>query len=137
MKKIPRILLWIIFLLTLQCNTIQADGWFWVSNWVNWIDVPKTNDQNVNDEALIIVTKIVDRILSLTSVIAIIIFTIWWYKVITAWWDDSKVKSWYKFIKNAIIWILIIWLTRGIIRLIFRFVGWIDWWHSFDENSWA
>jgi len=136
MKKLLWIIIWIIALFTLWNNTAFADGGFWISDWVSGIDVPKTDDQNVDDEALHIVVKVVDRILSLVSLIAIIVFMIWWYKVITAWWDDSKVKSWYKFIKNAIIWILIIWLTRAIVRLIFRFVGWMDWDWNFD-TSWG
>lgn len=137
MKKLLWIIAFITSLLIIGGNISLADWWFWVSDWVSWIQVPKTDDQNVNDEALHIVVKVADRILSLVSLIAIIIFVIWWYKVITAWWDDSKAKSWYKFIKNAIIWIIIIWLTRAIVRLIFWFVGWMDWDHTFNENSWG
>lgn len=135
MKK----LLWIIVCITgvfsLWFSTTTANGWFWVSDWVSWINVPKTDDQNVDDKALVIVTEVADRILSLTSLVAIIIFLIWWYKVLTAWWDDWKAKSWYKFIKNALIWLLIIWLTRAIVRLIFRFVGWMAGDHDFDTDT--
>lgn len=134
MRSLLWIIIWIIAIVTLWNSWAIADGWFWISPRVSWIDVPKTNEQNVNDSALIIVTEVVNWILSLLSVIAIIIFTIWWYKVITAWGDDSKVKSWYKFIKNAIIWILIIWLTRAIIRLIFWFVNWMVWQHDFNSD---
>lgn len=133
MNKILWIIARIITIFALWNNIALANGWFWISNRVNWINVPKTDDQNVDDKALIIVTDVVNRILSLTSVVAIIIFVIWGYRVITAWWDDSKAKSWYKYIKNAIIWLLIIWLTWAMIRLIFRFVNWMVWEHSLDE----
>lgn len=135
-----RILIWKLIIIAIIITTISswnsiafADEWFSLSNeYVSWIQVPKTdNTDNSNPEALYIIIKVINRILSLTSVIAIIIFLIGGYKVLTANWDDSKAKWWYKIIKNAIIWLLIIWLTRAIVRLIFRLVWWLDWDHDF------
>lgn len=114
-------------------RTFVMANWFQLTNeYVNWIDVPRTDEtDNTDPEALYIIIKVSNRILELTSVVAIIMFLIWGYKVLTAWWDDSKSKGWYKIIKNAIIWLLIIWLARAMVRFIFRLVGWMDGDHNF------
>lgn len=135
MKKIVLITAYVTIVFGIWLGATLADGWFWISNWISWIDVPWTTDPSANDEAILIIVKVANRILSLLSVIAIIMFLIWWYKVLTAWWDDAKVKWWYKIIKNAIIWLLIIWLTRAMIRLIFWFVNWMVWVHDFDSDG--
>jgi len=120
----------------LNYNIANADNSQWFrTHRVTWINLTGIGDEpEESDEALQIAIRVINRILSLTSLIAIIVFLVWWYKVLTAWWDDSKVKAWYKIIKNAIIWLLIIWLTRAAVRLIFWFVNWMAWLHDFDSD---
>ena len=138
MKKFIQIMVWVLLLISLKGNTVLASWWLRIPTDSWWINVAQTNNPNNEDpEALYIIITVINRILSLTSVLAIIIFLIWWYKVLTAWWDDTKAKSWYKIIKNAIIWLLIIWLTRAIIRFIFWFVNWMDWGHDFYIGTWG
>lgn len=138
MKKIIWLIVLVFAIWIFGYSDVNASRWLQRTNdYVSWIDVAWTDDtENTDPEALYIVIKVINRILSLTSVVAIIVFLIWWYKVLTAWWDDSKAKTWYKFIKNAIIWLIIIWLTRATVRLIFWFVNWMGWDHNFDTSWW-
>lgn len=138
MKKILIIAIWIVMFCSLQSNIAyaQEEEWFWTHRWVEWIGVVRTQDPGASDEALHIAIKVINWILSLTSVVAIIIFLIWGFKVLTSNWDDTKAKGWYKIIKNAIIWLLIIWLTRWIVRIIFWLVNWMAWVHDFNWNWW-
>lgn len=130
MKKLLWILIWIAAFVTLNNNIALADNdwvWFWSFIWVSWIHVIHTDNPTESDEALHIIIRVIDRILSLVSVIAIVIFLVWWFKVLTSNWDDTKAKAWYKIIKNATIWLVIIWLTRWAVNLIFWFVNWAAW----------
>ena len=98
MKKFLLIILWIIGSILLPAWFATADNGFQLSNeYVSWIDIPRTDETiSSNPEALYIVIKVINRILSLTSVVALIIFLIWWYKMLIANWDDSKMKAWLK-----------------------------------------
>lgn len=128
MKKLL-LTLWIIWAIILWNSFAIAGNGFQLSNeYVSWIDVPRTDEtDNSNPQALYIAVKVINRVLSLTSVVAIVMFLIWGFKVILSNGDETKAKGWYKILKNATIWIVIIWLTRAIIRLIFRFVDRATW----------
>lgn len=141
MKKSLLTILWIIWTTILWNSFVTASNGFLLTNeYVNWINVPRTDETDNSDpEALYIIIRVSNRILGLTSVVALIMFLIWGYKVLTAWWDDSKSKWWFKIIKNAIIWLLIIWLARAMVRFIFRFVGRMGWDWNFNtgwEGGW-
>lgn len=66
--------------------------------------------------------KLVNWVMSLLSVVALVVLLIWWFKMITANGDESKYKKWLAVLKQAAIWLIIIWLSWAIIRLIFRFI---------------
>ena len=67
--------------------------------------------------------KFVNRTMSILSVVALVVLLIGWYRMITANWDDGKYKKWLTVLKQAAIWLIIIWLSWAIIRLIFRFIS--------------
>ena len=67
--------------------------------------------------------KFVNWTMSILSVVALVVLLIWWYKMITANGDDGKYKKWLTVLKQAAIWLVIIWLSWAIIRLIFRFIS--------------
>lgn len=64
----------------------------------------------------------VNRMMGILSVVALVVLLIWWYRMITANWDEWKYKKWLTVLKQAAIWLIIIWLSWAIIRLIFRFI---------------
>lgn len=70
--------------------------------------------------------KLVNRVMSMLSVVALVVLLIGGYRMITANWDEGKYKKWLSVLKQAAIWLVIIWLSWAIIRLIFRFIGKTD-----------
>lgn len=71
----------------------------------------------------------VNRMMSILSVVALVVLLIWWYRMITANWDEGKYKKWLTVLKQAAIWLVVIGLSWAIIRLIFRFIW------RWDNNS--
>ena len=109
-------------------------NWDWNTNTVtgmpqqNW--TYKINDREItagwSNYLLTNAIRLVNWIMSLLSVVALVVLLIWWFKMITANWDDGKYKKWLSVLKQAAIWLVIIWLSWAIIRLIFRFINKTD-----------
>lgn len=81
--------------------------------------------------------SLINRIMSMISVVTLVVLLIWWFKMITANWDEWKYKKWFTILKHAAIWLVIIWLSRGIIRLIFRFIKKTDTNADYDTDTTA
>ena len=73
---------------------------------------------------------LVNRVMSMLSVVALVVLLIGGYRMITANWDETKYKKGLSVLKQAAIWLVIIWLSWAIIRIIFRFIN------KTDSNSW-
>ena len=114
---------------TIDHNPIEI----WISRitrWNNWnglvgvdTDNPITDYNIALNKILQIIQNIINYILGLLSVVAIIYLLIHGYIVLTAGGDDSKVKKWLKWIKNAFIaiaWIALSWI---IISFILRVIN--------------
>ena len=61
-------------------------------------------------------------ILSFLALIAVVIFIIAWFMIMTAWGDEDKVKKGKTWMINAIIWLIIIFIARSIVEWIFSFI---------------
>ena len=138
MKRITKILISFMWLTTLITNmfvasTTAQESWFsaWTWRWI-WVVWVWTNDEWGNDEpkALTIIRTTINRILWLLGVIALVFCLRWGFQMLTAAWDDSKVKSWIKVLKNAAIWLVVIWLSWIIVRFVFRIIT------TMSDNSW-
>lgn len=101
--------------------------------------VPQQNDQycvgssclsNKWDRTLLqSAITLVNRVMSMLSVVALVVLLIGGYRMITANWDETKYKKGLSVLKQAAIWLIIIWLSWAIIRIIFRFIN------KTDQNS--
>lgn len=49
----------------------------------------------------------------------------WWIMAITAWWDAEKLKKWMHAIRYSIVWLVVVFLSVLIIKLVWAIV-WID-----------
>jgi hypothetical protein len=89
-----------------------------------------------DNDLLLNAIQLVNRVMSMLSVVALVVLLIGWYKMITANGDETKYKKWLTVLKQAAIWLVIIWLSWAIIRIIFRFIKKSDttWWTA-DYNS--
>ena len=112
--------LWAALQIWFADNTTQNQFWAW--DWREiWVVGVWTNDDGATEpKAFTIIRKTINRVLSLLWVIALVFCLIWWFKMLTAAWDDAKVKTWWKILKNAAIWLVVIWLSWIIVRLVFN-----------------
>lgn len=134
MKKILLIISTILLSTTvLVWYTSAQQSWFWDSSLVQWYTVPWTTNinQNNGDKILDVVKVTVNWVLWILSLIALILCLYWWFLMLTAAGDESKVKTWTKVLKHAAIWLAIIWLSRLIISFVFRLIN------KFTTDAWA
>lgn len=65
----------------------------------------------------------VNRVLWMLSLIALILCIRGWFQMLTAAWDDWKVKTWKKILTHAAIWLAVIWLSWLFVTFIFYLIN--------------
>jgi len=95
----------------------------WATSWINTIWTSWTNAVwEWNGYTLLdTIQNAINRILWMLSFVALVLCLRGWFQMLTAAWDDWKVKSWTKILKNAAIGLAVIWLSW----LVVSFVFWI------------
>lgn len=94
-------------------------GWFnnqtasWI--WVAWGD----KGNSWNSDLLLFVKNLINKILTFLSLITIALIIWWGFQMITAAWEDGKYKKWFTIVKQAAIWLLIIWTSALVINIVF------------------
>ena len=78
------------------------------------VDITTPDNKLIN-----VITLFINRILWLLATIALVICLRWWFQMLTAAGDENKYKKWFTILKQAWIWLIIIWLSWLIVRLIF------------------
>ena len=107
-----------------------------IEDWARWItpenaglawadDTEITYYMDALTKVLHVVQNVVNYALWILWTIALIYLIIHGFIILTAAWDDSKVKKWLKWIKNAFIAITWIWLSWIIIRFILRLISYV------------
>jgi len=79
--------------------------------WKEWV----TLDQ--------MVLTFIGWVFTFLMIIAVVIFLIAWFMIMTAWGDDDKVKKGKTWMINAVIWIVVIFLARSVVEWIFKFLS--------------
>lgn len=69
------------------------------------------------------VSRTINWILWILATIALIIVIYAWFKMLTSWWDSKWYDSWLKTLKNAALWLVIIWLAWSIVSAIIWFIN--------------
>lgn len=116
-KKKTILLIMILSTFFIVDNTFWA---FWVENineWLIW------DDNNVDET----IQSYLEISLNFLYLVAVIYWIFGWFKILTAWDEDEKVKSWKTIIIQSLIWILIIFLAWPIVEIFI----WDDW-----DSSW-
>ena len=138
MKKLWKIILSmisVISLLTVRSTTLAAE-WDERFDWVNefwqntttpveWINTIWTDEAETSWSASLLDTiqRAINWILWMLSFVALILCLWWGFQMLTAAWDDGKVKSWTKILKNAAIWLAVIWLSWLVVSFVFRIIN--------------
>ena len=122
-------ILWIgsVFL----ANTYAA--WFTNQNassiWVAWAQTGGIWNTGFID----FVQTAINWILGFLAMITIIILIWGGFQMVTAAWDEGKYKKGFTIVKQAVVWIILIWASALIVNLIFSFMntntttGWATW----------
>ncbi len=89
--------------------------WFGrVKDWNKW------NDQDLS----LYIQDLIIWFLGFLALIAVIIFIVAWFMIMTAWDDEEKVKKGKAWMINAVIWIIVIFLAWSVTKWIFDIVMW-------------
>lgn len=110
--------LWSVALVNAQWNVaFETATDFWAGNaW--WLAVAGwTQDQWGN--LIAVIKKWINRVLGLLSLISLIVLLFGWFKMVTAAGDEAKYKEGFKVLKQAGVWLAVIWLSRFIVTIIF------------------
>lgn len=106
---------------------VNAQNSFWQQN-----DDGATSEINtINDwsqwtgtSSLITTIKtFVNRILWILSLIALVITLRGWFQMLTAAGDETKYKKWFTILKQAALWLVVIWLAWLFVSLIFYIIN--------------
>ena len=113
------------WLATINTVNAQVTTQFWDTSmawgvWVAWA-------WEASSSSLIDVIKsFINWMLWILSLIALVMLLLGWFKMVTAAWDETKYKDWFKVMKQAWVWLAVIWVSWLVVSLIF-FVMWSIW----------
>jgi ABC-type multidrug transport system fused ATPase/permease subunit len=79
---------------------------------------PNTNLQWTTNTADTAIQNIISNVITFLYIIAVIYWLWWGFNILTAGWDEEKVKNWKKVIINALIWIVVIFLASSIVNFV-------------------
>jgi len=103
-------------------QVVHSDDWLHELWWIIDNSTQITDHNTALNRTLEIIKNIINYALGLLSLVALIYMIYHGFLMLSAAWDESRYKNWFKWIKNAIIAIAGIWLSRFIISLIFRII---------------
>ena len=105
----------------LPCMT-YAQNEYWATNWVIWIGVPWTSEDQ-EDSLIHTIQTAINWVLGMLALVSLVLCLYAGFKMLTSWWDSKKYDAWLSIIKNAAIWLAIIALSWLIVSLIFWIIN--------------
>lgn len=103
---------------------------FWAKCYVEDINTIHTGDDSVNAGLLDTIRNAINWVLWILATVALCICMYWGFKMLTSWGDSKWYDAWLKVLKNAAIWLAIIWLSWMIVSVVFWFVETLSWWNQ-------
>ncbi len=97
-------------------NSVNADFAWGLSK----IDASKVGWAQTSADSA--VQTLIGNLLFFLGLIAVLFIIYAGFMILTAGWDDEKVKKWKSIIIQAIIWIIVIFLAYSIVNWIFSFI---------------
>lgn len=114
----------VLFSFSFAVNTNQGTFWdAWKTSWL-WVAWAWT----AQGEWFIDVVKgWINWILWILGLITLVVLLWGGFQMVTAAWDDGKYKKWFTILKQAWVWLMIIWVAWFIVSIIFAVIKWITW----------
>ena len=120
----------ILPLSTIPCTTQSFERKFWGNVWVSGVWVPWTAEDQ-EDNLLHTIRVAINRVLSILAFISLVLCLYAWFQMMTSGGDSKKYSAWFSILKNAGIWLAIIWVSWLIVSLVFYIINWsiqLKWW---------
>jgi len=127
--KILTFSLWAFFLIFGLTHPMQVYAW---DAWCTWFGCAAWQDDDTTEFNVLdgwewdvdiwledIIQQWINTFLSVMWLIALVVLIRWWLKMLTAGGNEERYNSWFKYLKNAFIWLFIIGLSWFIVSLIF------------------
>lgn len=119
--------IWLVFLpIIIPSSTILAQFWedpMWLVKDIEVIGTDKWPSSSLLDT----ISSTIRWILGILATIALCICLYAGFKMLTSWGDSKGYDAWLTILKNAAIWLAIIWLSWIIVSAIFWFIE-LQWW---------
>ena len=127
-KIITYLLMFSVILFWFGLSSVNANEWY--DSTIEWedeqmeIDTRWAWDAEWEDEWFIAwVQDVVNWVLWLLWLIALIVLIWWGFLMVTAAWNEERYQKWFDILKQAGIWLVMIWVAWLIISLIFVVIG--------------
>lgn len=91
----------------------------WEAKWVNLID---TSTQQ-KDAFVNVVKWAVNWVLWILALIALLVIMYWGFQMVTSAWNEDAYNKWFTILKYAAIWLVLIWVARFVVSIIFWLVN--------------
>ncbi len=88
---------------------------------VVWVD--QTDDGQTEARLITTIKRFINLMLLFLATIAFAILLRWWFQMVSAAWDDGKYKKWFTILKQAAIWLVVIWLSWLIVTAVFWLIN--------------
>jgi hypothetical protein len=95
--------------------------------WINLSGTEKDQDTNIIDA----IKWFINWTLGILGLIAMIMLLYWWFVMLTAVWNE-RYGSWFTIVKNALLWLVVIWLAWFVASAIFWITNLIT-----EESVWT
>lgn len=87
----------------------EGSGWT-IDAWAKWSE--KTID--------VVIKQWVNFALWFMALAAVIYFIYWWYMILTAGWDDGKVKKGKTILTNAWLWLIVVFIAYSVVSFLIK-----------------
>lgn len=104
-------------------NAQGSEFWKPGEDWTPGIDVAAKDADYQSNWLIQTIKNFVNWILWMLSFIALVILLRWWFQMVTASWDENKYKKWFTILKQAALWLGVIWLSWLFVTLIMYLIN--------------
>lgn len=112
-KKISYSTIW-LWLSSLA--TLNTFAW-WASETTFWVNKATTTSQNLENRPLSEAIQFYVNFLMTFLYLIAVMYALWGgFQILTAGWDDEKVKKWKTILIQWAMWLLVIWLAWTIVK---------------------
>jgi hypothetical protein len=123
----------ILCIFTLPTAVFAKDNcsfWFGSMCFIGNIKLPHTDDEGVNANLLTAIKNAINWCLGMLATVVLCFCMYGWFRILISWSDSKWYNSWWKIIKNALIWLAIILLAWMIVSVVFWFVATLSQWNQ-------